>query len=94
MCEDCHTSYVDSELWPDGGLRREETFIEFMKKIIDEINFPYSCSGNVPPTYNTHNLSGLHFYDSIVVAEKKTRPFKPFPLRIGEAKIDKSGYVL
>ena len=63
-------------------------------KIIDEINFPYSCSGNVPPTYNTHNLSGLHFYDSIVVAEKKTRSFKPFPLRIGEAKIDKSGYVL
>ena len=83
MCEDCLTSYVDNERWPGGGLKRKGTFIEFMKDIIDEINLPYT-SGALPPTYNTLNLSGLHFYDSVIVAEKRRLPFKPFALRIGD----------
>jgi len=40
-----------------------------------------------PPTYYTQHLHGLHFYDSIIVAEKKTRPFKPFALPIGETSV-------
>ena len=83
MCEDCLTSYIDNELWPGGGIKREGTFIEFMKNIIDEINFLYT-SGNLQPTYNTLNLGGLHFYDSVVVAEKRKPPFSPFALRIGK----------
>lgn len=83
MCEDTHTSYVDSEDFPGGGERREGTFIEFMKKIIDEINLPYTA-GIFNPTYNTLNLSGLHFYDSIIIAEKRHLPFTPFSLQIGK----------
>ena len=70
MCEDCHTSYWSG----GGGLKREGTFIEFTKNLIDEINAihtqsPYS-EQSMPTTYNTLNISGIHFYDSIVVVEK------------------------
>lgn len=80
MCEDCHTSYFDNY---GGGLRREGTFIEFTKNLIDEIN-AFHTRGALAPTYNTNNICGLHFYDSVVVAEKKRQAFVPFYLRIGE----------
>lgn len=78
MCEDCHTSYVEKF---GGGLNSPASFIEFTKKIIDEINFANLVKS---PSYNTLNLSGLHFYDSIVIAEKNSIAFEPFNLRIGE----------
>lgn len=80
MCEDCHTSY-----WEDfgGGVRRQGTFIEFAKLLIDELN-AFHTRGVLPPTYVTTNLGGIHFYDSIVVLERKTLPCQPFKLRIGE----------
>lgn len=87
MCEDCHTSYIDNEPWSGGGLKREGTFIEFMKNIIDEINILYT-SGTLEPTYNTLNLGGLHFYDSVVVAEKRHLAFSPFAFRIGKEGSD------
>ena len=80
MCEDCHTSYLEEF---GGGINNPKSFIEFMKAIIDEINFMHTY-GSLPPTYNTLNLSGLHFYDSVIVAEKNQRAFKPFDLQIGE----------
>lgn len=78
MCEDCHTSYVKDF---GGGLNNPASFIEFTKRIIDEINF---ADLNKSPTYNTLNLSGLHFYDSVVVAEKNKMAFEPFALQIGK----------
>ena len=85
LCEDCHTSY-----WQDwnGGLKKPDTFIEFTKNIIDELNALTSKEA-LPSTYNTRNMGGLHFYDSVVVVEKKQIPFVPFNLRIGkEAAIE------
>ena len=88
MCEDCHTSYWDGREYPDGGLKREGTFIEFAKNFIDEINAIHTQSPHskksLPVTYNTLNMGGLHFYDSIVIVEKSLRPFSPFSLKIGE----------
>lgn len=88
MCEDCHTSYWDAEDWLGGGVEVDGTFIEFTKKLIDEVNGFAMADQRAPEarpvTYNTKNLYGLHFYDSIVVAEKKFRPVKPFSLRIGQ----------
>ena len=80
MCEDCHTSY-----WGKfgGGLNKPESFIEFCKRLIDEIN-AFHSNGAVPLTYSTINISGLHFYDSVVVAEKNTKSSQPFHLRIGK----------
>ena len=80
MCEDCHTSYLTAY---GGGMRKPNTFIEFMKAIIDEINSAYTLNA-FKATYNTRNLRGLHFYDSIIVAEKSKLPFEPFALRIGK----------
>ena len=94
MCEDCHTSYWDCYDKPDpqtgeqkllqhGGIGVDGTFIEFTKKLIDEIN-AFHTKGVLPPTYNTLNMGGIHFYDSVVVVEKKKIPFKPFDLCIGK----------
>ena len=82
MCEDCHTSYFNNKFW-SGGLKREGTFIEFTKNLIDEIN-AYHMDDNLNPNYNTNNIGGLHFYDSVVVVEKKRKPFSPLYLRVGK----------
>ena len=80
MCEDCHTSY-----WKKygGGLKNPASFIEFMKNLIDEIN-AFHTRGALTPTYGTLDMGGIHFYDSIVVVEKKRIPFQPFTLKIGK----------
>lgn len=80
LCEDCHTSY-----WPHygGGLKNPNSYIEFTKNLIDEINALQSKNA-LSPTYNTLNMGGIHFYDSIVVVEKKKIPFESFLLRIGK----------
>lgn len=75
------------EMFPhikDGGLYMcEDTFIEFAKNLVDELN-AFHTRGALSPTYNTLNMGGLHFYDSIVVAEKKHIPFEPLNLTVGK----------
>ena len=82
LCEDCHTSYWNKKDFP-GGLKKPNTFVEFTKNLIDELN-AFHTGDELKPTYNTLNMGGIHFYDSIVVVEKKQVPFKPFDLRIGK----------
>ena len=83
MCEDCHTSYWENY---GGGLKNPSSFIEFSKRLIDEIN-AFHTRGALPPTYGTINMGGIHFYDSIVVVEKKQIPSQPFDLRIGKTTV-------
>jgi hypothetical protein len=71
LCEDVHTSY-----WRNfgGGFRHQNTFIEVMKGLIDQLNAfcskdPHSFS---PSTF-TRTVAAMHFYDSIVVIEKQPR---------------------
>ena len=80
VCEDCHTSY-----WQlfGGALKREGTFIEFVKSLVDELN-AFHTDEDFPPTYNSLNMGGIHFYTSMVVVEKTKIPFRPFDLRIGK----------
>ena len=80
MCEDCLTSY-----WPEygGGLKKPDTFIEFAKNLIDELN-ALNSKGAVEETYNSLNMGGMHFYNSVVIVEKKKVPFAPFDLAIGD----------
>ncbi|MBR1647011.1 MAG: class I SAM-dependent methyltransferase [Selenomonadaceae bacterium] len=95
MCEDCHTSYAYSmrcgtcePIILNGGVGVKGTFIEFTKNLIDEIN-AFHTNGTLPPNYNTLNMGGIHFYDSVVVVEKKKIPFKPFDLPVGDfAKVN------
>lgn len=84
ICEDCGTSYRENF---GGGLKREGTFIEFAKNLVDEINAfanNRNPSHEPPITYNSLNMGGIHFYTYMVVVEKYRIPFNTFELILGE----------
>jgi len=69
LCEDLHTSY-----WPafGGGLRRPGTFIEFSKRLIDQLNAWHTRDvENFEVDDFTLSAHSIHFYDSVLVIEKR-----------------------
>jgi 23S rRNA U2552 (ribose-2'-O)-methylase RlmE/FtsJ len=72
LCEDLHTSY-----WGDfgGGYKRDGTFIELAKSLVDQINAWHSHSPELVVSDFTRSAYSLNFYDSILVIEK--RPIEP-----------------
>jgi len=68
LVEDLHTDY-----WAKygGGLRREGTFIEYAKKLIDQQHAWYARDDEsfVVDEY-TRTIRGMHAYDSIMVFDK------------------------
>ncbi|MBV8465713.1 MAG: class I SAM-dependent methyltransferase [Burkholderiales bacterium] len=69
LCEDLHTSY-----WPSfgGGYRHPYTFIEYAKRFIDDLHAWHSNDpASFRPTGITTSAFGLHFYDSMLVVEKR-----------------------
>jgi hypothetical protein len=73
LCEDIHTSF-----WPQfgGGYRREGTFLEYGKALVDRLYGWYSQEPDrLTPDEFTLGTYALHFYDSILVIEK--RPMTP-----------------
>jgi 23S rRNA U2552 (ribose-2'-O)-methylase RlmE/FtsJ len=85
LCEDIHTSY-----WRPygGGYHRRGTFIEYSKEFIDSIHAWHSQQpGRLDVTDFTRSVSGLHFYDSILVIEKSPRE-KPYDVKTGQPRIE------
>ncbi|MBV9528793.1 class I SAM-dependent methyltransferase [Sphingomonas sp.] len=81
MVEDLHTAY---DAGHGGGLRREGSFIETCKRLIDELNADWINPAELPGTDFTRNTLSMHFYDSIAVFErgavgKKFAPMIPPP---------------
>jgi 23S rRNA U2552 (ribose-2'-O)-methylase RlmE/FtsJ len=70
LCEDTHTSY-----WEDfgGGYQKSGTFIEFTKRLIDQLNAWHIYNQKNLVTDFTKTAQSIHFYDSIVVIEKSPR---------------------
>jgi hypothetical protein len=68
LCEDLHTSYW---LLYGGGYKRKGTFIEYSKNFIDFINAYHSEQKNLKVNDFTKAVDSIHFYDGIVVIEKK-----------------------
>ncbi len=68
MVEDCHTSYHEQF---GGGIRKPDSFIEFAKGKIDELNGIH-VQGYFREfqTEFMRNCTGMAFYDSIVVFER------------------------
>ena len=69
LCEDLHTSY-----WPQwgGGYKKCDTFIEYSKNLIDSLNAWHSLETNkLSVTEFTRSAHSLHYYDSILVIEKR-----------------------
>jgi len=73
ICEDVHTAYMPN--W-GGGLRRQGTFIEFSKGLIDALHAWYFVPQGEELDVYTIGTYGLSFYDSMVVIEKRpiTKP--------------------
>jgi hypothetical protein len=79
ICEDLHTSYWLSH---GGAYRRKSSFIEYSKGLIDRINAWHSRQKNLIPDKYTKTIYGLHFYDSVLVIDKKDVK-KPYSERKG-----------
>lgn len=72
LCEDVHTSYW---IKYGGGVRRKGTFIEFTKRLIDDLQSYHSeQDSRLSPSTFTKTTNSIHFYDSIVVIEKGNHP--------------------
>jgi len=69
LCEDVHSSY-----WPKygGGLRRPGTFVEYAKRLIDQLNAWHTLD---PEQFEVDDFTlttyGMHFYGSVLVIEKR-----------------------
>jgi len=66
MVEDLHAAY-----WEEfgGGLGKAETFVNFAKGLIDELNADHS-RGALAPTAFTRQTYSMCFYDSVIAFEK------------------------
>ena len=82
ICEDLHTSYFKHF---GGGLKKKRTFIEFSKNLIDKIHAWHNKKIQVD--HLTESIHSLHYYDSVLVVEKrKMKP--PFDVKSGEPSIE------
>ncbi len=80
VCEDLHTSY-----WRrfGGGYRRRGSFIEYTKNFIDLMHAWHSEQPKrLAVTDFTRSAYALHYYDSLLVIEKRPRE-KPVDLQTG-----------
>jgi hypothetical protein len=72
LVEDTHTSYWRSH---GGGLRAPHSFMEFAKRLVDELNAWHSRDPHsFGPGPFTRATRSMHFYDSVVVIEKGEHP--------------------
>lgn len=82
ICEDLHTSY-----WKHfgGGYKKRRSFIEYSKNFIDKLHAWHTPKVSIDNiTTGTHSL---HYYDSILVIEKR-KMTKPFDVKAGDASIE------
>jgi len=70
LCEDMHTAYWTR--W-GGGYKRKGSFIEYTKNFIDKLNAFNSRESSLKVDSFTRSVDSLHFYDSMLVIEKKAR---------------------
>jgi len=93
LCEDLCTSY-----WLEygGGHKRQGTFIEYSKNFVDYLNAWHSEQKTLYVTDFTKSVDSLHYYDSMLIIEKKERS-KPYTEMTGNATfkdIDEDGKLI
>ncbi len=79
IVEDTHTCY-----WNEygGGLKREGSFMEFVKNKLDEINAVYTKNA-IPVTEFTRSTDCIACYDSIVAFERRPQGSRQAPITQG-----------
>ncbi|GJE60387.1 class I SAM-dependent methyltransferase [Methylobacterium trifolii] len=78
MVEDLHTAYLSAF---GGGVRREGTFIEIAKGLIDELNV-HPHTENSETTEFGRNTNSISFYNSMAVFERGI-PLPRLPMMLG-----------
>lgn len=70
LAEDLHTSY-----WKGygGGYKERNSFIEYSKNFIDYLNAYHSRQKTLKVSEFTKSVDSLHYYDSILVIEKRIK---------------------
>lgn len=71
MVEDIHTSY-----WPEygGGLNSPNSFIEYSKKLVDELNAWHVREWNDKErSFVSREACSITYYDSIIVIERRKK---------------------
>ena len=68
LCEDLHTSYWSAY---GGGYKKPDSFIEYSKNWIDQLNAWHSPSESLMVNGFTRSAFSVHYYNSIVVLEKR-----------------------
>ena len=84
VCEDMHTSY-----WKryGGGLRKKNSFVEYSKNFVDAIHaWHFENAGKNEISDFTKSAYALHFYDSVLVIEKRPMS-RPVAREIGRRAI-------
>lgn len=83
LCEDLHTSY-----WGEfgAGLKNPKSFIEYSKNFIDYLNAFHSKTDDFKVNEFTKSVHSLHYYDSILVIEKRKME-KPFSEKTGKKSL-------
>ena len=77
LCEDLHTSYFK---YFGGGYKKKRSFIEYSKNFVDKIHAWHTKK--IPIDDFTKSVQSIHYYDSIIVIEK--RPMSaPFDIKSG-----------
>jgi Methyltransferase domain len=71
LIEDLHTDYWERY---GGGLRREGTFIEYAKNLIDQQHAWHSREESFRVDEYTRTIRGMHVYDSVIVFDKASVP--------------------
>lgn len=84
LCEDLLTSYRPNF---GGGYKNSESYIEYSKNFIDQLNAWHTHTPELLSVNDfTRTAHSLHFYDSILVIEK--RPMEqPSHLKVGTPRI-------
>ena len=74
ICEDVHTSYMGTH---KGSLNGKDTFITYAKDLLDVLHYSWKEQSSTDLEHkNTiaKDMSGIFFYDSVVVIEKFGKP--------------------
>ena len=96
LCEDLLTSYMSGYA---GGCRAPNTFIEYSKKLIDQLNAWHSEQRDFVVDEFTRTTFSMHYYDSVLVIEKRAmkrpdhrmRGTPSFPLNSAEQQVIDKG---
>jgi len=87
LCEDTHSSYMKQQF--SSGHLKPYTFIEFAKRLTDQLHAWFSEESSLKIDRYTKNIECITFHNSVVVIEKaQGTQNKPQKLRVGKQRLN------